>query len=215
MRKMKRMLATALCLAFALSCLTACGGKGGGSASSAAPSAQSALPEYSASIKTLPSETEQNDELRKLIVSTFAVPEEYINDTYYFYNYVDLNGDGTDEIIASVVGSYVSGDGGDSGLVVFVEDGKMVVNKQLSLVHMPLVVSDETIGGWKMIYAPYFDTTGKGSYHLLRINDEGEKYFNIPDGDTIETLDGVTGTALLYNDAQSDISAGKALCLGR
>ena len=218
---MKKFLALALCLGVMASCLTACGGSnnssepGGGDTSGTTAPEKRSLPEYSDAIALTPSETKPSDELKQLIISAFAVPEEYVNDTYYFYNYVDLNGDGTDEIVASVVGPYVSGDGGDSGLIIFMEDGKMVVNKQLSLVHMPLIISDETIGGWKMIIAPYSGGGEESSYHLLRINDEGEKYFNIPDGDSIETLDGVTGTAILYNDAAADIANGTALCLGK
>ncbi|MEA4813940.1 MAG: hypothetical protein VB112_03390 [Oscillospiraceae bacterium] len=218
---MKKFLALALCLGVIASCLTACGGSnnssepGGTATSGTTVPETSSLPEYSDAIALTPSETAQNDELKQLIISTFAVPEEYVNDTYYFYNYVDLNGDGTDEIVASVVGPYVSGNGGDSGLIIFMEDGKMVVNKQLSLVHMPLIVSDETIGGWKMIIAPYSGGGEESAYHMLRINDEGEKYFNIPDGDSIETLEGVTGTAILYNDAAADIANGTALCLGK
>lgn len=218
---MKKFLALALCLGVMASCLTACGGSnnssdpGGTTTPGTTAPETSSLPEYSDAIALMPSETEPSDELKQLIISTFAVPEEHLSDTYYFYNYVDLNGDGTDEIVASVVGPYVSGKGGDSGLIVFIEDGKMVVNKQLSLVHMPLIVNDETLGGWKMIIAPYSGGGEESSYHVLRINDEGEKYFNIPDGDSIETLEGVTGTAILYNDAAADIANGTALCLGK
>lgn len=55
------------------------------------------------------SETEANEQLRQTIIDHYQIPENAWESTKYYYNYVDLNGDGKEEIIAVVIGSYTSG----------------------------------------------------------------------------------------------------------
>lgn len=67
-------------------------------------------------VRQVMAETEPLPELAKAIVEEYEIPEEYWEQTKYYYNYVDLNDDGCDEIFAVVMGPYTSGSGGDSGL---------------------------------------------------------------------------------------------------
>lgn len=82
---------------------------------------------------TLLAETEPNDALREPIAVCYEVPQDFLAMNHYYYNYVDLNGDGTDEVFAVGFGSYLSG----SGLLLSQgEDGLKVLQK-FTLVNNP------------------------------------------------------------------------------
>ena len=59
---------------------------------------------------------------------------------------------------------------------------------------------------------PYTGGGAESSYHVLTCSDG--VYTNVPDGAVIETLEGVSGTAILYNDLAADLDSGAALYLG-
>ena len=63
-----------------------------------------------------------------------------------YYNYVDLNGDGSNEIFAVAVGPYTSGSGGDSGMWLIPYAG-MTVSQAFTLIRTPIIVSDTTTNG--------------------------------------------------------------------
>ncbi|MCI2056362.1 MAG: hypothetical protein LKJ86_04355 [Oscillibacter sp.] len=225
---MKKIFALLLTAALAVS-LTACGGtktpaatsdaSGSGASTSGETGTENAggtqsdtLPTYSEKISTLPSETEKNPELEQLIIDTWEIPAESQAGTYYYYNYTDLNGDGTDEIFAVAIGPYTSGSGGDSALIAAQIGGNLELNQTLTLVHEPVIISDQITNGCHEIIVPYGGGGAESSYHVLTCSDGN--YTNVPDGAAIETLEGVSGTAILYNDLLSDQANGSALTLG-
>ena len=153
---MKKAIALLLTMVMALS-LIACGQKNppadsggtpaGSSVSSADPAAEGetligALPTFSDDIGLLPSETEKNPALEALIADTWDIPEEAYSQTRYYYNYVDLNGDGTEELFAVAIGMYTSGTGGDSALIAAQVNGKLELNQTFTLIHEPVIISD-------------------------------------------------------------------------
>ena len=77
---------------------------------------------------------------------------EYDKETYgevrYYYNKVDLNGDGKEEIFAVLYGSYVAGTGGGTGLL-FDKDYNLVSN--FTLVKPPMIISENKTNGWNDI----------------------------------------------------------------
>lgn len=170
------------------------------------------LPEYSDAITTLPSETEKLPALEELIAKTWDIPEEDLGGTQYYYNYVDLNGDGVDEIFAVAVGMYTSGTGGDSALIAAQIDGKLELNQTLTLVWTPVIISDQVTNGCKEIIVPSFDSaSGESHYQVLTCTDG--VYTNVGDGTSVETLEGVAGTAIVYNDMTADMENSTGMTL--
>lgn len=164
-------------------------------------------------VKGILSEKEKNADLENLIKDTFQIPEEYLADTKYYYNNIDLNGDGNDEIFAVAIGMYTSGTGGDSAIIVSQEKGKLEVIQTLSLVHEPIIISENMTNGYKDIIVPNY---GGGAdpeepYKVLQ-NTDG-KYSDINDSAGIDDISNTSGTAIIANDIVKDIQESKVLSL--
>ena len=155
-------------------------------------------------------QTEHLPELAAVIGEAYGIPEEEWSGTRYYYDTVDLNDDGTDEILAVAVGMYTSGSGGDSAVLVQPAAG-MSVKQQFTLVRMPILVSDQTTNG---AHDLIFLRGGGGSEPaLVRLTCTDGVYSNPADAEVLENLDGVTGKAILCNDLMADLDSGTALTL--
>ena len=214
--KIQKLIAGALLLTM----LTGCGGE-------KAPAAETQIPaETQAELPTVPenentlwvpegsklrmAQTEHNAELAAVIAQTYGIPQEEWGGTRYYYDYVDLNNDGVDEIFAVVMGMYTSGSGGDSALIVHPAAG-MVVSQQFTLVRAPILVSDQLTDG---VHDLIFLRSGGGSEPaFVRLTGTDGIYTNPSDGEVLPGLDGITGTAILCNDAAADLASGSALTL--
>jgi hypothetical protein len=126
------------------------------------------------------------------------VPEDYRASTRYFYNYADLNGDGTEEIFVDVCGPYTSGTGGDSALILSQSGGKLQILQSLTLVNIPVIVSDTVTDGWHDLIFPYTGGGAVSSYVTSRSS--GGRYASVGDAQPLASLQGVTGTSILYTD---------------
>lgn len=157
-------------------------------------------------MKGLKAETTPNIELQQLIIDYYEIPEDFYETTTYDYNYVDLDGDGTDEIFAVVSGPYTSGSGGSSALWVIESAGELHVNQNFTLVNTPVIISDTVTNGLKELMIPYYGGGAESSYSVL-VGKDG-LYPRVPDGKMIETPDGITGTAIIANDKIKEIEAG-------
>ncbi len=158
-----------------------------------------------AGITGIKSETQPNEELKNLIKDYMDIPDDFLATTRYNYNYVDLDGDGNNEIFVDVSGPYTSGSGGSSGMIVSEKAGKLHVMQNFTLINTPVIISDEVVNGHKNIIVPYFGND-KSQYSVLTYED-GE-YTNVPDGKIIDSLDGIKGTAILANDFIAEVSNG-------
>lgn len=95
--------------------------------------------------------------------------------TWYYYNKVDLNGDGKPEVLVYLRGREACGTGG-CNLIVFQfgkQDYKLI--SEISLVNSPIIVSSQRTRGWKDIIV-YVVGGGihPGYYAVLRF--DGKKY---------------------------------------
>ena len=180
------------------------------------PQVETVLPENE-STSWLPEGTEQKlaqtehlPELAAAIGEAYGIPEEEWGGTRYYYEYVDLNDDGTDEILAVAVGMYTSGSGGDSAVLIQPVTG-MNVKQQFTLVRTPILVSDQTTDG---AHDLIFLRGGGGSEPaLVRLTCTDGVYSNPADAEVLENLDGITGHAILCNDLAADLDSGTALTL--
>ena len=142
-------------------------------------------------------ETEHLPLLADVIAETYMIPEEERASTRYAYNYVDLNGDGQDEIFALVLGPYTSGTGGDSGLLVLPYAG-MTVSQRFTLLRGPILVSDHTTNGANDLIC--LRSGGGAEPALITLTAVDGVYGNLSDAPTLETTEGLTGTAILAGD---------------
>ncbi|SHO42971.1 hypothetical protein [Anaerocolumna xylanovorans] len=156
-------------------------------------------------IKGVKAETAANGELRDLIVEDMEIPEDYLETTHYYYNYVDLNDDGEDEIFAIVTGPYTSGTGGSTAIWVSKQAGKLHIQEDFTIVNTPIIISDKIENGYHELIVPYYGNS-KDQYSVLSYQD-GE-YINVPDGKIIDSLQGITGKAIIANDFIKESEAG-------
>lgn len=139
------------------------------------------------------------------------IPDEEAVKTMYLYNYVDLNGDGTKEILALLVGPYTSGSGGSTALHVLQNPDGMQVNQVFTLMREPIIISDKLTKGCHEMVVYKSGGGAEGGYVSLASSDG--QYQTVNDGSPLVNLEGVTGTAIMSNDIVKDIENGSALYL--
>ena len=106
-------------------------------------------------MQSMKSETQRDREVEESLIKAFSLKrgEDVV---YYYYNKVDLNGDSKPEVIVYAYGPMLGGSGGDSGLVLKeISEGYQIISK-FSLMHTPVIVSDEASHGWKDIILDVF-----------------------------------------------------------
>ncbi len=156
-------------------------------------------------IKGIKAESKPNKELAQLIKDYYEIPEEFSETTRYYYNYVDLNDDGENEIFVVVMGPYTSGTGGNSALWVMESAGKLHVNQDFTLVNLPVIISDNVSNGAKELIVPYYGGGAKSQYSVLECSDG--YYTRVNDGKMIDAIDGIKGTAIIANDIIKEVEA--------
>lgn len=161
------------------------------------------------------SETEPNEQLRQTIVDHYQIPEDAWESTKYYYNYVDLDVDGKEEIIAVVIGSYTSGSGGDSALLLSETDGKLAVEQAFTLVSTPIIIAEDGTSGLtsdkKVLILKR--TGGGAEAEIVGLSSSDGVYTSVSDAEVIENPDMVKGTAILCNNLIYDMESGNYLTL--
>lgn len=157
-------------------------------------------------------ETSKNQKLELAIFKavTFTKDKDIIN-TRYYYNKIDLNGDGTDEIFVQLVGPVTSGTGGDTGLIFTQKDGGYVLVQKMTLVRNPILISDAVTNGWHDLVMTVSGGGAKGQ--KLRLKFDGKSYPNPGDGTPLAPDEKLSGTAIIANDFAQDLKDGKGLYL--
>ena len=169
-----------------------------------------------AGVEQVMAETEANPELEQAIIDYYEIPEESWEATKYYYNYVDLNGDGTEEILAVVMGPYTSGTGGSSVLWVL-PYADMAVNQSLTLINTPIIVTKDAVNGKEFgARGLIVQRSGGGAEteFVLLTCDDGV-YKEVNDGEVLESPEGVEGTAIICNDLLTDMESGNYLTLAK
>ncbi len=144
------------------------------------------------------SETEHNAELANALLSFFGIPQEYQADTRYYYNYVDLDNDGTDEIFALLIGPYTSGSGGNSAAWVSAD---MEVIQAFTLMNAPLVITQAEDSSYSDIIVT--SDNGTGYKQLLLTNTDGQ-YNSVNEAEELASGTEITGISILNDDMTYD-----------
>lgn len=150
--------------------------------------------------------------LASFLISYYQIPEEYQSETRYYYNHIDLNDDGTDELFAFVVGEYTEVSFGDPALILTEEaDGSFTVIEAFEGVHTPILISDNTTNGWHdIIYNEYGRGTEDG-YRICHYNPEGGYQTEL--SELTDEYPSQGGTQILSNNLIDDMDKGNYLTL--
>lgn len=151
-------------------------------------------------------EVQRLEELRNLIISCYEIPKDYYESTRYYYNKVDLDNDGEEELFVVVMGPYTSGTGGSSALWVSTNEGKLHVIQDFTLVNSPIIVSDKLTNGVHDLIVPFNGGGAQSQYSILEFHGEG--YPRVYDGKMSKDLEGVTGYAIIANDLGEEMNQG-------
>lgn len=124
----------------------------------------------------------------------------------YFYNRVDLDGDGRPEVIAYVAGPWVCGSGGCAVYVLREANGRYAVLSALSLGRTPVVVSPRSTRGWRDLIVPVSGGGARAGYAVLRF--DGARYpWNPSTQPAAPAADRRAGTAYLAGDVAMEKGA--------
>ena len=155
-----------------------------------------------ASIQKQYAETKPCPELERAIADYYDIQKEERSSTYYVYNKVDLNGDGTDEIFAVITGPYTSGTGGDSAVWGRLYKGKFQIYQSFTLMRTPIIITkDATNGlpnGARSIIVR--QSGGSAPAELIQYVSHDGEYVPEP----CDSLDKVKGTAILCTAPGTD-----------
>lgn len=158
---------------------------------------------YSSDISVTFSEFEPNSDLETFLMKALEMSEDEGKETRYYYNYVDLDDDGENEIFAVLTGPHTSGTGGSTGLILGFEDGKMHIRQTLTLINTPVIICDDKTDGYKNIVVMREGGGSQSSYVILKA--EGGVYEQVSSAPEIEGLKGVKGTAIICEDIAKDL----------
>lgn len=166
-------------------------------------------------VEQVMAETEPYELLRQAIIDYYEIPEEYWGQTKYYYNYVDLNGDGTEEIFAVVMGNYTSGSGGDSALWCREYEGEMKIMQAFTLVNTPVIVTKEALNGREYgARGLIMQRRGGGAEtEIVQLACSDGVYTNVADAPAMESIEDIQGTAIICNNLVKDMENGSFLTL--
>ena len=151
-------------------------------------------------------------EKEKLIMDTFEITDDIKKDTKYYYNYVDLNNDGSAELIAYVIGPSTTGTGGSSVLIAEKQNNSWNVKQTLNLINQPIIISDNLENGMKEIIVSNYDSEdGKEPYIKLKYTADG--YQSVNEGEFISNLDDIKGVQIISDDLAEDLQSENYLTL--
>ena len=146
-------------------------------------------------IECIDSEFNHNTRMERLIKQDLDMPADMMRNTDFYYNYVDLNHDGEDEIFALVVGPYTSGSGGSTAFIIEESRHRMEIKQRITLVNVPIIISESMTNGYQDIIVRNFGGGVKGRYVVLTYQDG--LYTDVNEGYEITDLKDVSGLAIL------------------
>lgn len=158
------------------------------------------------------SETADYRELADFLIAYYEIPEEFHKDTRYYYNYVDLNEDGKNEIFVAVIGKYTSGSSGDSALILKKEEsGAFSVLESFVMLHTPILISDHMTNGWHDIAYQVYGGGIDPGYIICRYSNTGG--YQTDGNEFVDELKGMSGIRILANNLIDDMDKGAYLTL--
>ena len=158
------------------------------------------------------SEDEEYPELAAFLEEYYQIPEEECKETRYYYNYTDLDEDGTDEIVAVTIGDTTSDTRGDEALVLRPEEnGQFEVLGTFLQIHTPVMISDELENGWHTIIFPIYGG-GQESGFISAVYTEGTGY-QLDEESFVREEPKVSGDRILSDNLINDMDTDNYLTI--
>lgn len=159
------------------------------------------------------SENVENPELVKAIINELNLDEKSAKETRYYYNYIDLNGDGVNEIFVQLVGPYISEIGGENAIIFMEKNGKLEEIDDFTSIHNPIIISNEKTNGYNDIIVQRSSGDAKKEYVVLKY--DGDDYSDVNESEVLNSIDNISGVAIISNDMIKDTEQGKGLYLSK
>lgn len=167
---------------------------------------------YTQEITVTYAETAEYPALAEFLISYFEIPQEYQAESRYYYNYVDLNEDGINEILALVVGDYTTGSGGDTVLLIEDRAEGFSVAEAFYMVRTPVLISDNITNGWHDLIFPVYGGGNEAGYSICHYSETGT--YMSEANEFVEELDNtISGQQILSNNLIDDMDKGTYLTL--
>ncbi len=168
--------------------------------------------EYVPTVIEVFSEDAPYRELADFLTDYYQIPEEYLGETRYYYNYIDLNDDGLMEIFSIVIGEYTESSSGDPAVILSVsETGEFVVAEAFASIRTPITISEQTTNGWHDIIYYTYGGDEEDGYRICHYNPEGGYQTEL--NEIVDELEPVGGTQILSNNLIDDMDQGRYLTL--
>lgn len=154
------------------------------------------------------SETAPDAEIEQAIVESLGGDRTALQQTRYYYDRIDLNGDRKPEALVYLSGSYTCGTGGCKMLILEQSGQRYQLVSKMTLVNAPVIVSSEKSAGWNDLV---LEVAGGGAVkHYAQMKFDGSTYPVNPSTEPeVAPNSTVNGTAVM-NDS---MTAGGGIAL--
>lgn len=158
------------------------------------------------------SEKERKPELEEALKEKYNINQESAKKTRYYYNYVDLDEDGVNEIIVEVLMSNANNNDEDNVVIYKDNNGRLEEIDDFKIKKNPIIISEEKTNGWKNIIIESSADGNAKKYSVLKY--DGDDYSDVDESETINGINDVAGVAIISNDISNDLKQGNGLFLG-
>ena len=165
------------------------------------------------SLDVVYAEEEMYPELAQFLAEYYQIPEEDWERTRYYYNYIDLNEDGTDEIFAVVLTDITKGNPGGSPALILEQDdaGAFTVLESFEEIATPVMVSSNVTNGWRDIILDCYGLKDGDGYLICRY--EPGIGYQSENNELADELESEPCTQILSNNLIDDMDQGNYLTL--
>jgi len=150
-------------------------------------------------------------ELEELLIEHYGLTSSQCAETRYYYNKIDLNDDGMEEILVVLLGPHTTGESGSVGSLVVQGVKGLRVEKDFTQLNLPVLISNESHEGWRDLVLCVGD--GNSGYHYMALTYKEGSYGM--GAQPVASLDDIDGTVYLCNDLTEDSRTGNFLVLGQ
>lgn len=153
-------------------------------------------------VRYIPSEASPDPEIEKAIIQALGneAAGGMDQEIRYYYNRVDLNGDGNFEAIVHLVGPSICGTGGCNTLILQPARNGYRVVSTIELTRTPIIVSQQRTRGWSDLIV-YVSGGGIQHGYYVALRFDGRTY---PDNPTVQPALGararITGKAYISDE---------------
>lgn len=156
-------------------------------------------------------ETEEYPKLAEFLTDYYQIPEDEQEETRYYYNYVDLNEDGRQEIFAIIIREDALGDDGGPALILAAEEGgTFAVLEDFMEVITPIMISEHTTNGWHDVIYSANDMLERG---FLVCRYDLQAGYHSEENEFLPEMPQVSGVEILSNNLIDDMDQGNYMTL--